>query len=260
MLGSATGHEPGAFSRGHRGEREIDVVLRRACAEACPHDLCGDGSCDVRERQPRGEDRDGPEADPMPRRPRFLFRFFGGLALEDGKVTSCHGSSVARGRRPVAEWSKSFRVTSSPSGSTAPLDKAKSTSAIDLRVRFCETDLMGIVHHASYLVYFEAGRVEWLRRRGVTYADWAARGVHLPVVEAQVSYKTPSRFDDLLIVETTLTALRSVSMKFSYAIRRDTTLIAEGFTRLGCVDEKHKLMKIPDHMRDVLLARETSRG
>ncbi len=146
-------------------------------------------------------------------------------------------------------------MTSSESSSLC-IPLAKTSTAIDVRVRFCETDLMGIVHHASYLVYFEAGRVEWLRRRGFTYADWAARGVHLPVVEAQASYKSPSRFDDLLVVETTLTELRSVSMKFSYVIRRDTTLIAEGFTRLGCIDEKHKLMRIPEPMREVLLAGE----
>ena len=127
---------------------------------------------------------------------------------------------------------------------------------MELRVRFCETDLMGIVHHGSYLVYFEAGRVEWLRRRGVTYADWASRGVHLPVVEAHVGYKAPSRFDDLLVVETTLAELRSVSLKFTYAIRRQGTLIAEGWTRLGCIDAEHKLLRIPEHMRDVLLAGE----
>lgn len=128
---------------------------------------------------------------------------------------------------------------------------------MEIRVRFCETDLMGIVHHASYLVYFEAGRVEWLRRRGVTYADWASRGVHLPVVEANVSYKAPARFDDLLLVETTLADLRTVSMKFTYRIHRGDTLLAEGFTRLGCIDDKHKLLKIPDHMREVLLAGES---
>lgn len=127
---------------------------------------------------------------------------------------------------------------------------------MELRVRFCETDLMGIVHHGSYLVYFEAGRVEWLRRRGVTYADWANRGVHLPVVEAHVSYKAPSRFDDLLVVETTLSELRSVSMKFSYAIRREGTLITEGYTRLGCIDAQHKLLRISEDMRNVLLAQE----
>jgi acyl-CoA thioester hydrolase len=143
------------------------------------------------------------------------------------------------------------------SATLAPIDPRKTTSLLDLRVRFCETDLMGIVHHGSYLVYFEAGRVEWLRRRGVTYADWANRGVHLPVVEAHVQYKAPSRFDDILVVETTLAELRSVSMKFTYVIRRDGTPIAEGWTRLGCIDEKHELLRIPDYMRDVLSAGES---
>lgn len=123
-------------------------------------------------------------------------------------------------------------------------------------MRFCETDLMGIVHHGSYLLYFEVGRVEWLRRRGVTYAEWANRGVHLPVVEAHVGYRAPSRFDDLLAIETTLVELRAASMKFAYVIRRGTTPIAEGWTRLGCIDAAHKLFRIPDYMRDVLLAGE----
>jgi acyl-CoA thioester hydrolase len=138
----------------------------------------------------------------------------------------------------------------------APIDLKRSTSSMEMRVRFCETDLMGIVHHGSYLVYFEAGRVEWLRRRGVTYADWANRGVHLPVVEAHVAYKTPSRFDELLVVETTLAELRSVSMKFTYVIRRGETTVVEGYTRLGCIDAAHKLLRIPEPMREVLLAGE----
>ena len=133
----------------------------------------------------------------------------------------------------------------------------KSTSVLDLRVRFCETDLMGIVHHGSYLVYFEAGRVEWLRRRGVTYADWATRGVHLPVVEAHVNYRAPSRFDDVLAVRTTLAELRIVSMKFTYEIRRGDAVIADGWTRLGCIDAEHKLLKMPESMREVLLSGES---
>ena len=149
-----------------------------------------------------------------------------------------------------------MRLVVSASSTLEPIDPEKSKSVLPLRVRFCETDLMGIVHHGSYLVYFEAGRVEWLRRRGVTYADWAARGVHLPVVEARITYQAPARFDDLLDVETTLTELRTVSLKFAYRITRDGKPIAEGMTRLGCIDESHKLLRIPEAMRDVLLAGE----
>jgi acyl-CoA thioester hydrolase len=142
------------------------------------------------------------------------------------------------------------------SSTLAKIDPEKSTSTLEVRVRFCETDLMGIVHHGSYLVYFEAARVEWLRRRGVTYATWAASGIHLPVVEAHVHYHAPSRFDDILVVETTLSELRLVSMKFTYQILRDGQKIAEGFTRLGAVDENHKLVRVEGDMRDVLLSGE----
>lgn len=135
-----------------------------------------------------------------------------------------------------------------------PIDSAKATSASQLRVRFAETDLMGIVHHSSYLLYFEAGRVEWLRARGVTYADWAARGVQLPVVEANLAYKAPARFDELLTIETTLTELRSVSFKFAYKVKRGEHLLAEGFTRLACVNADHTLFKIPEDIRETLLA------
>ena len=139
------------------------------------------------------------------------------------------------------------------------IDPAKSTSTTTLRVRFCETDLMGVVHHAGYLVYFEVGRVEWLRRRGITYADWTARGVQVPVASAELRYRAPSRFDDELAVETTLTKLRSVSLDYTYRVVRqaDATLIAEGSTRLACVDASHKLLRIPEEIREALLAGES---
>lgn len=127
---------------------------------------------------------------------------------------------------------------------------------ISFRVRFFETDLMGIVHHASYLTYFEAGRVEWLRRRGVTYADWANKGVHLPVVEANLNYRMPARFDDEIQVKTTLSELRTVSLRFTYEITRDGQMICNGVTRLGCIDASHKLLRIPEYMRDVMLSGE----
>lgn len=144
----------------------------------------------------------------------------------------------------------------SVSSTLAPIDPAKQSSVIPLRVRFFETDLMGIVHHAAYLTYFEAGRVEWLRRRGVTYADWASKGVHLPVVEAHLNYRSPSRFDDELEVKTTLSELRTVSLKFTYEITKDGKAIADGMTRLGCIDANHKLLRIPEYMRDVMVAGE----
>jgi acyl-CoA thioester hydrolase len=136
------------------------------------------------------------------------------------------------------------------------IDPGKSATTSTLRVRFCETDLMGIVHHATYLVYFEAGRVEWLRRRGITYGDWTARGVQVPVASAELQYRAPSRFDDVLAIETTLSKLRAVSLDYTYRIKRDDTLIAEGFTRLACIDMSHKLLRIPEEVRAMLLRGE----
>jgi acyl-CoA thioester hydrolase len=115
---------------------------------------------------------------------------------------------------------------------------------------------MGIVHHAQYLTYFEAGRVEWLRRRGVTYTTWTAADIHLPVVEATVRYKAPSRFDDVLSVETRLSELRWASLRYDYTVRRDGQVLAEGSTRLACVDGKHALRRIPTDVLSVLAGGE----
>src|SRR5579859_1715980 len=111
------------------------------------------------------------------------------------------------------------------------LDPLAATSSSTLRVRFCDTDLMGIVHHANYLSYFEMGRVDWLRRRGVTYAEWTERGFHLPVIEASVRYRAPARFDDDLVVESRLVDLRAASLRFDYRLTRGEQLLAEGTTR-----------------------------
>jgi acyl-CoA thioester hydrolase len=125
-----------------------------------------------------------------------------------------------------------------------------------LRVRFCETDLMGIVHHGQYLNYFEAGRVEWLRRRGITYTSWVAEDIHLPVVDASLKYRTVARFDDLLEIETRLSELRWASLRFAYTIRRVDEVVAEGETRLACVTSAHVLRRVPPHVLAVLAGGE----
>ncbi|HEX4512316.1 MAG TPA: thioesterase family protein [Polyangiaceae bacterium] len=137
------------------------------------------------------------------------------------------------------------------------LHPARSKSHVEIRVRFGETDLMGIVHHASYLSYFEAARVAWLRRRGVTYKTWAERGWHLPVVEAQLRYRAPAKFEDVLTVEVELSDIRSHSLRFTYKVTRDSMLLAEGETRLACVDGKHELLKLPGPLVEVLLRAES---
>src|SRR5262249_25527903 len=91
---------------------------------------------------------------------------------------------------------------------------------LPMRVRFFETDLMGIVHHAAYLTYAEAGRVEYLRRRGADYRGLMERGLHMPVVEAELKFRRAARFDDELVVETRLGALSRVTVRFDYDVLR----------------------------------------
>jgi acyl-CoA thioester hydrolase len=147
---------------------------------------------------------------------------------------------------------------------TLPSDKAAPpahlTSRMTLTVRFCETDLMGIVHHANYLTYFEAGRVDWLHRRGVAYESWAKRGIHLPVVETRLRYRKAARFDELLVVETTCIALTRVTVNFGYVIKRgpDEARICEGETLLACVGHDLAPKRFPEEIAAIFRSPETS--
>jgi acyl-CoA thioester hydrolase len=126
-------------------------------------------------------------------------------------------------------------------------------SAISLhsfRVRFCETDLMGIVHHANYLAYFEMGRVEWLRERGITYAAWAATGLHLAVAEVSLKYRAPAKFDNHLTLETRLAEVRTHSLRFDYRLLKEDKVLTDGATRLACVDDAGKLSRLSPEMAD----------
>ncbi len=121
---------------------------------------------------------------------------------------------------------------------------------------------MGIVHHASYLAYFEDGRVEYLRRRGVVYSSWSGKGVHLPVVEAQLRYRRPAHFDDLLQVETRLGELRGASLRFDYRILRpreagEPEVLCEGHTVLACVDDARRARRLPPEVLRVFPGPET---
>jgi len=125
-----------------------------------------------------------------------------------------------------------------------------------LRVRFFETDLMGIVHHAAYLTYVEAGRVEYLRRRGADYRELNTRGFHMPVIEAHLEYKRAARFDDELVIETRLGALTRVTVRFDYTVLRGEELLVRGHTTLACVDDAHKPRRIPEDVALLLQVAE----
>ena len=137
-----------------------------------------------------------------------------------------------------------------------PLDPSRALTRSRLRVRFCETDLMGIVHHANYLVYFEAGRVDWLRKRGVRYEEWAKKGFHLPVVETRLRHRKAARFDEALVVETTCYEVTRVMVRFGYVIKRGDDLLCEGETALACVGPELRPIRLPADVADVFRSAE----
>ena len=100
------------------------------------------------------------------------------------------------------------------------------------KVRFVETDMMGVVHHANYFQWFEVGRVEYLREAGVYLLDLIGDGILFPITEVQCKYKASARFDDYVLIETTMTGLSRAKMVFSYRVVReaDGIVLAEGQT------------------------------
>lgn len=105
-----------------------------------------------------------------------------------------------------------------------------------LRVRYSETDAQGIVNNASYLSYFEVGRVEWLRAAGLSYKELEGRGYGFVVTEAHAYYKRSAFFDDELVLRTELTELGKASLRFEYAVLRDGEALVTGYTKHGCVE------------------------
>lgn len=119
--------------------------------------------------------------------------------------------------------------------------------AVDVEVRFAETDQMGVVHHASYIVWFEVGRVAWMRAAQMPYAEIAAGGHHLAVTAVQAEYRASARFGDTVRISTRLTKLRSRQVEFSYEVYQadNGTLLAAGRSEHICVDLEGRMAKIP---------------
>ncbi|HLF51909.1 thioesterase family protein [Flavobacterium sp.] len=89
---------------------------------------------------------------------------------------------------------------------------------IQVRVRYSETDQMGVVYHGNYIPYFEMGRVEWLRNKGVSYKSMEEKGIALPIVSMNINYKKSARYDELLTVKTTFKSQTSVKIEFDCEI------------------------------------------
>ncbi|GAB5472705.1 MAG: thioesterase family protein [Maribacter sp.] len=121
---------------------------------------------------------------------------------------------------------------------------------ISFRVRYSETDQMGVVYHGNYAQYFEMGRVEWLRQLGTSYKEMESTGIMLPVISLHVDFKKSAVYDDLLTVRTTLKKMPSVRIEFDFEIRNEIgDVLVTANTVLVFMDmAKKRPVKCPDYL------------
>ena len=117
---------------------------------------------------------------------------------------------------------------------------------LSIRVRYAETDRMGLLHHANYFVYFEMGRTELLRAKGLSYRDVEDAGHFLVIIEVGCKFKRPAYYDDLLTLRTTVAKVTHVKIIHHYQLLRDGVLLAEGHSTLACVDREGKPQPLPE--------------
>ena len=119
------------------------------------------------------------------------------------------------------------------------------TAEVQIRVRYKETDQMGVVYHGNYFTFFEIGRTEFLRSRGYTYRDMEASGAFAVVVKAECSYHKAAKYDDLLTIKTTIKRMTRVKVEYEHQIYRDSELLVTGHITLAFVDSAGKIQIVP---------------
>lgn len=117
---------------------------------------------------------------------------------------------------------------------------------ITIRVRYCETDAMGFLHHAQFVNYYEMGRTELLRAQGGCYRDIEASGLFLVVVKLECRYHAPARYDDVLTLKTKVVRTSAVKIEHAYQLFRDDQLLATAQSVLACVDRQGRVQRLPE--------------
>jgi len=116
---------------------------------------------------------------------------------------------------------------------------------LPIRVRFAETDAMGIVHHSNYFAYLEAARIALLDELGLPYTKLIELGFHLPLVSAQINFRTPAKFDDRLEIETLMQPMSGATFTIGYKIRRGSDLLAEASTTHAFINSSGQAVRPP---------------
>jgi acyl-CoA thioester hydrolase len=127
------------------------------------------------------------------------------------------------------------------------------TTTSMVRVRYAETDKMGVVYYANYLVWFEVGRTDWLRETGWSYREMEVDGLALPVIEAHCEYRQSAKYDDEIEVRTRASKASAVRIQFDYEVvrRADGVVIATGHTVHATIDRQGRPVRLPDRVKDL---------
>ena len=121
--------------------------------------------------------------------------------------------------------------------------------SIKIKVRYCETDQMGLVHHGSYINYFEEARISWISNLGFSYSEMEKSGIILPVSKLNVSYLRPAYFDDDLVVNVDLAEMPTSRLIFNYTIKNKDEVVVTGTTVLAFLNKETKRpVRCPDYM------------
>lgn len=121
----------------------------------------------------------------------------------------------------------------------------------EIRIRYAETDQMGVSYYANYFIWFEESRTEYFRALGILYTECEAKGVFLPVLEAHARYHSPTAYDDLIVCRTWISEVTRTSIRFSYEIRnkKNNALVVEGHTIQVVCDRSFKPIRIPEEIK-----------
>jgi acyl-CoA thioester hydrolase len=122
----------------------------------------------------------------------------------------------------------------------------------DIRVRYQETDNMGVVYYANYLVWFEVGRTEYLRNLGLVYTRIEEKGFYLMVASVSCQYKSPAKYDDLVRIRTWVSEMKHSSMKFEYKLFVGEKLIATGESVHVCTNRSGRPVRMPEEIKKLL--------
>ncbi|MBN2559300.1 MAG: acyl-CoA thioesterase [Phycisphaerae bacterium] len=129
-------------------------------------------------------------------------------------------------------------------------DRKPTSCDLSIRVRYAESDPMGYLHHSKYFEYFEMGRTELLRQAGFRYRDMENRGFLFVVAKVECRFLAPARYDDELVLTTTIDRLTRARIDHSYVLRCGRTVLCEAKTTLACINRDGRLIPIPDELLD----------